>query len=326
MLSGPAGDIGRFGQLLAALGQAEQGQHLAIAQGGLVGEAHGGIAGFHFAGHGQEAGPPVVEDRRPVGEALRREALALLVVQAGDAGQQGLFRRHPGEGRLVDKHLGEGGAGHRMVAFASQSEGGVDRQLGFGEAVAGPVLGVDGAAGLVVQNQGPAVLQVVDAVDDGLDPDALDLQFGLLLAGGHGEGGAVGFQGQPDGEEPVQAFPFQGPVAGRQFPVAVRFKVGEGGGHGRGDGLVAGGFALGHQGLPIAGGLPEMFQGAVHQGAPGHGVEALDGGVQGLGPQAVLVVGPGRADGLGLEEPGAAGHLLALGHRRGPGIGQVFQG
>jgi hypothetical protein len=64
----------------------------------------------------------------------------------------------------------------------------------------------------------------------------------------------------------------------------------------------------------------------MHQRAAGGRVEALDRLVHRLAAEPVLVVGPGRTDRLGAQQPAAAGNLLARGHRRRQGIVEQFAG
>ena len=60
------------------------------------------------------------------------------------------------------------------------------------------------------------------------------------------------------------------------------------------------------------------------QRAAGGRVESFDRRFHGLGPEPVLIEGPGRTNRLRAQQPAAAGNLFAGTDRRRPGIRQAL--
>ena len=281
-----------------------------------------GVSLLHFFRHGVQAFPPVGDDGDPVGELGGVEDFLPVVADALDAGQDVLFVGDPGEGRLVEQHLGEDDGGHLVV-----DQRGIDGQLRLGDALLGPVADVDRGARLVVDDDLAAVVQAIDAVDDHFDLDFLDLDFGRLFAGNDFERQrASALDAQPDVEQPGQAGRFELAEASGQRDAATLLEALQGGADGLGDGSPAAGLVERGERRRSPDGRPQGFQCLMHQRAASGRVKSLDRLVHRLASEPVLVIGPGRTDRLRAEQPAAPGHHFAFGDRRRLGIFEQFAG
>ena len=262
------------------------------------------------------------DDGDPVREFSGVKNLLLFIADALHAGQDVLFVGNTGKAGLVEQHFGEN-YGRHLVAH----QRGVDRQLRLGNPGIGPVFNVDRRPRLVIDDDLPAVGQLIDAVDNHFDANFLDLDFRRFLAGDHLEiQSTPAFNGQPDHQQLAQARRLQFAKTGRQRQTVIQFISLQRLADRLGDHLLAGRLSQRRQRLRTAHRSPERLQRLMHQRATGGGIEAFDRLIHRLATEPELVVSPGRTDCLGAEQPTAAGNLFALTDRGRQRIGKLFAG
>jgi len=127
----------------------------------------------------------------------------------------GVVGHQTGPAGVGGPHLGKQGASH--LPWGQRGAGGVERQLRFAQALAGPVAGVDAWAAFVVDHQQPAVVELVDAVDLQLELQAAQLHELVLLDAHHRKATDTGaLQLEPALQQPLQAALLQRAPACRQ--------------------------------------------------------------------------------------------------------------
>jgi hypothetical protein len=216
------------------------------------------------------------------------------------------------EAAVAGPDPGKRDGGRRLVERPRRVHG----QLRLGDALAVPRRRLQLAAGLVVDQQPAAIVQLVKAVERDIDGQPLDLDASALLTADDAERRLTSqLHRQPFGEQPGQVFALQRRVTRRQRRLASLGELLDGGRRGGLRRLAPPGFAKIAHGPRIAA-APKVLHRPVQQRAALGGVEPCHRLGQRLRTQPVAIERPGRAQGLRAQQSGTAGNRRAFRHRR----------